>query len=493
MIALLTTSGTWMFGFNNGVIGGCVVLPSFHRDFNLPPTTSTAYTSIISNIVSFVQIGALAGSFLVFPIVKNLGRRWALVFSGATFFAGSAMQVFSHGSVDLMYVGRAVSGVGLGSVTVIAPMYIAEVSPPAIRGALVGLCEINNQTSSLLAFWCNYLVNIGISGNVSRQWQIPLAMQLIPAGVICLAATFVLPESPRFLLEKGKTAQARKVLSFLRHLDENHEYINYEIEQVEDALRRQRQMMQGADRWQLLRELTWKGNRNRLIIGCLLMWGANVSGINAINFYTPTIFRSIGFDGTTLALLLSGFFALAKTLATFVSLFFFVDKAGRKNLLLISSLGVALSLWYIGAYITATDGGDGRRSAAGYVALTCIYIYAISFSTAWNGIPWVYCAEIFPSKLKEMCLSLTTANQWLAQFVVARISPYMLNAGHGSPFFFVFAAGTMISALLVYFFLPETKGRTLEAMDEIFGTPYKTSRDVPEVLDQDMVRVNTLV
>jgi MFS family permease len=115
-----------MFGYNNGVIGGCIVLPSFHRDFNLPPVGTKEYTTIISNIVSFLQIGALAGSLLVFSIVKFLGRRCALGCGGGVFFIGCSMQVFAHGSLSLMYSGRAICGIGLGCVTVLVPMVISK-------------------------------------------------------------------------------------------------------------------------------------------------------------------------------------------------------------------------------------------------------------------------------------------------------------------------------------------------------------------------------
>lgn len=111
-----------MFGYNNGVIGGCIVLPSFHRDFGLPPVGSTEYSNVISNIVSFLQIGALAGSLLIFSVVRHFGRRWALGCGAGIFFIGSIMQVFSHGSLSLMYSGRAIGGIGLGCITVLVPM-----------------------------------------------------------------------------------------------------------------------------------------------------------------------------------------------------------------------------------------------------------------------------------------------------------------------------------------------------------------------------------
>jgi hypothetical protein len=260
--------------------------------------------------------------------------------------------------------------------------YISEISPPAIRGSLVGLYEINNQVSSLMGFWCNYLVSFGIASSKSTQWQIPLAMQLIPAGLLLVATGFILPESPCWLVERGRSDEARKVLSFVRHLDPGHEYINFEIEHMEEARVRQMRMREGTDRWQMLRELTWKGNSNRLIIGCALMWGANGSGINGVNFYSPDIFRSIGFKGTTAVLLLSGFFSIAKTSATVVSLLFFIDKSGRRKLLLIASVGIVVTLLYIGGFITVTDGGGGQKTAGGYIAMACIYIYAVSLRSS---------------------------------------------------------------------------------------------------------------
>jgi MFS family permease len=124
MTYLADISGSWMFGYQNGVIGGCIVLPSFHHEFNLPPVGTSKYSDTISNIVSFLQIGALAGSLLIFSVVRKLGRRWALGCGAGFFFIGSIMQVFAHGSLNLMYTGRAIAGIGLGSVTVLVPMVI---------------------------------------------------------------------------------------------------------------------------------------------------------------------------------------------------------------------------------------------------------------------------------------------------------------------------------------------------------------------------------
>ena len=220
----------------------------------------------------------------------------------------------------MMYIGRLITGLGAGGVTVVVPLYIAEISPPAIRGSLVGIYEINNQLSSLVGYWCNYIVNEYIPSSSPRQWQIALAMQIIPSSLLVLAVLFILPESPRFLVKKGKQTQARNVLSFIRHLPPEHEYINTEMGEIQDAIRRQDQptTLHPAtnSKFGLFRELWWKGNRNRVLIGVGLMIGQNLTGINGVNFYTPTIFASIGFDGTKVVLLASGSCTLSQPSTT---------------------------------------------------------------------------------------------------------------------------------------------------------------------------------
>jgi MFS family permease len=219
-----------------------------------------------------------------------------------------------------------VTGLGAGAVTVVVPLvsitcetnpictsinhhhikYIAEWSPPAIRGSLVGLHEVNNQISSLIGYWCNYIVSIYIPPTESRQWQIALAMQIVPSALLLVAALFILPETPRYLLQAGKEPQARKALSVIRNLEPHHEYINYEIDLTRDAVSRQQTSAKPASKVEIAKELMWRGNRNRVIIGIGLMVGQNLTGINAVNFYTPTIFKSIGFDGSKVTLLASG-------------------------------------------------------------------------------------------------------------------------------------------------------------------------------------------
>jgi MFS family permease len=163
--------------------------------------------------------------------------------------------------------------------------YIAELAPPSIRGFLVGIYEINNQLSSLMGYWCNYIANEYLPATSRHQWQIPLAMQIVPSALLILAALFILPESPRLLIKQGRKPQARKNLAWVRKLDPSDEVVNREMEEIEEAIRMQDMPpltvvhKHGGGKLGLLKELWWKGNRERVLIALGLMVGQNLTGI----------------------------------------------------------------------------------------------------------------------------------------------------------------------------------------------------------------------
>lgn len=495
LLSLLSCLGSWMFGYNNGVIGGVLVLPSFIRDFKLAPEGTSSYNNTTANIVSLLQIGGLVGCLATFPSLKILGRRISLIIAGGVYFVGAALQTFSYGRIDMMYIGRLVTGMGTGSATVIIPLYIAELAPPSIRGTLVGIYEINNQLSSLLAYWMNYIVNEYISSTKTLQWQLPLSLQMAPSAFLFLAAIFILPETPRFLVQKGKVEKARRVLSYIRHLPEDHDYLNVEISEIQEAIAHTSQSHTATSSSEitkkskigLFKELFWHGNRRRVVIGLCLMFGQNLTGINGVNFYTPSIFKSIGIEGTKTVLLASGMYALVKTLATFLSLGLLIDRFGRRPLLISSAIGSSVSLFYIGSFVTAAhidlkSTVPQSRTPAGWIAIIFVYIYAATFSLALNGVVWVICAEIYPGRIKDLAVSLTTATQWLGQFSVAKATPSMLayrGGGNGQGFFFFFFGSCIVvMGGLIWGFVPETKGRTLEGMDQVFGSAYANETEM---------------
>ncbi|KAI5777574.1 general substrate transporter [Geopyxis carbonaria] len=473
LMAVLTCTGAMIMGYSIGIIGGTLTLPAFHEAFKLPPIGTRDYAYITANIVSIMQGGAFFGSLAAVPVTERWGRRTGLAVGGGSFAIGSAICTFSYGRLSLMYLGRFLSGLGCGCTSLLVPLYISELSPPAIRGFLIGLFEIGNQLSSVTAFWVNFAALSIPASAGNAQWMTTLGLQIFPGTALLLSALFILPESPRWFVKHGATDRARKNLAWLRHLPEDHEYIIAELGAMREQVSRE-----GGGTW---RDLLGPGVRNRLAIGMTMMLCQNLTGINSINYYSPSIFRSVGLTDRRTTLFASGIWAIVKALATIGSLVFFIDSLGRRKLLLISAMGQAVVMLYIGGYVQTSSpppaaialnggGSTSPQSPAGWVAVIAVYFYALFFCFAWNSVPWIYCAEIFPTRLRALCVSITTATQWLGQFGVARATPYALAEIRGG-LYFIFGGFLLAMWTWVWLCLPETKGVPLEDMDRIFGVP----------------------
>lgn len=220
----------------------------------------------------------------------------------------------------------------------------------------------------------------------------------------------------------------------------------------------------------------------RFFLGAALFFWQNTSGINAINYYSPTVFKSIGVTGTNASLLTTGIFGVIKTVMTFVWLFFMVDKLGRRKLILWGALFASVCLWYIGGYIAIakpSENPSGTLSAGGISAMVFFYLWAAIYTPSWNGTPWVITSEIFDQNVRSLSQAFVAANNWLWNFLVARFTPQMFNA-MGFGVYFFFAALMLCSIVFVYFLIPETKGIPLEAMDGLFekGLPAARAHEV---------------
>jgi sugar porter (SP) family MFS transporter len=277
----------------------------------------------------------------------------------------------------------------------VIPIYISEASPPAIRGKLIGVFEIFLQVAQIFGFWVNYGVNIHQSPTDDVQWHIPFALQFIPGGLLSICMWFQ-PESPRWLLNANRIDQARKVLQNLRQLPADDEYLNWEINSVLHQIEQERALGAHMSFIAKVKEIaTVPANRKRLLLGIALMFIQNMSGINALNYYSPSIFQAIGFTGTDVGLLATGIFGIVKAGATTVFMIWGIERIGRRNALLIGSAGAMTALLYIGAFAKVTgsfegDGDIGGRSPAAYVAIVMIYIFAVFYAMSWNGIPWIF-------------------------------------------------------------------------------------------------------
>ncbi|KAH8922325.1 quinate permease-like protein [Atractiella rhizophila] len=475
--------GAFLYGYDSAFIGGTLALASFKEEFGINAKNSA---KLSANIVSTYQAGAFFGALLSFPFCERFGRKWTILLAGGVFTLGACLHLISNSSTGLagIYVGRAIGGLGVGAVSLVVPIYIAEISPPAIRGRLVGLYEALLQIGGLLGFWINYAVSTTMSPS-KTQWTIPIAIQIIPGGLVVILGVFLV-ESPRWLRSKGRIEQAERTLSTIRNLPQDHIYLVEENAALDDQLAYERAKTHGGNLIARLKEIALPGIRNRFTIAFMLFLFQNATGINAINYYSPTVFRSIGITGTNTGLLTTGVFGCVKNVCTYIWLLFLIDRLGRRLLLLIGAAGASFCMLYIGGYIAIGKPEEQSGITSGGIsAVAFIYIWTAFYGPTFNGTPWVIAAELFPQHTRTLIQSLLSASQWIWQFVIARATPYMFESmGYGVYLFF--GCFTFLAFWYVWFFVPETKGRSLEDMDRLFG--FKSSAPGTPDLERRSVR-----
>jgi sugar porter (SP) family MFS transporter len=324
-----------------------------------------------------------------------------------------------------------------------------------------------------------------------EQWIVPFAVQLIPAGLMFIGLFFI-KESPRWLMTRNQRDKALENLCWIRKLEQDDIYMLEEVSAIDAAIELQSSTV-GLGFWQPFQALYHDRKVSyRFFLGCSLFFWQNASGINAINYYSPTIFKSIGVTGTNTSLLTTGIFGVIKALVTIVWLFFLIDRLGRRNLLMYGAFGGGLCLYYVGAYIKIADPAhhpspSGKLSSGGISAMAFFYLWTIFYTPSWNGTPWVYNSEMFPQHVRTLGQAFAAASNWLFNFLVARFTPQMFTSmGYGVYFFF--ASLMMASIVFVFFLLPETKGIPLEAMDRLFSkdlVPRKAHKIVMKELHED--------
>lgn len=273
----------------------------------------------------------------------------------------------------------------------------------------------------------------------------------------------------RWLAQHKSRSAGSAVLSKLRGLDEDHPYLQEEMQHIMDTIN---DVFEHAPNGGLIaqwKEMAVPSNRRRVLVGVVMFIFMQGCGSNAINYFSPRIFKSIGLQGQATGLYATGIYGIVRLICVIIAMYYVVDRLGRRNMLMGGALVMLIAMWFIGAYIKiAKPGTNPHLTAGGYAAVTFIYIFAVGFCFSYAGVPWIYCSEIFPIRIRGLGMALCTATHWLFNFVIARSVPYMVsNIGYGT--YFVFATCLTLSIPFVYFFVPETKSLSLEEIDVLFG------------------------
>jgi SP family arabinose:H+ symporter-like MFS transporter len=433
-ISAVAAIGGLLFGYDTAVISGAIGF--LETKFGLSPIMKGwAASSAIWGCV----FGAMAAGY----VSDRLGRKKVLIIT-AVLFAISAIGSAIPNDLTFFVIARFVGGVGVGAASMLSPMYISEIAPADRRGMLVTLYQL----AIVLGINLIYFVNLLISGagdttwNVEMGWRYMLGSEVIPAALFLVALLFV-PESPRWLASKGRDEDALAILTKINGKERGVEVLN----EVKETLNEEKGTIS---------ELFAPGLRTAMIVGMFLALFSQITGINAIIYYAPEIFKSVGF-GTDSALLQTVIIGLTNTVFTFVALKF-IDKAGRRKLLLWGVSGMIVCLFGIGVVFHFEVG-------SGPLLLLFILGFIASFASSLGPIPWVIISEIFPTKTRGIAMSFAVLTLWIGVVLITQLTPVLLTGVGGATTFWIFGANAVFLLIFTYKMIPETKGKTLEEIE----------------------------
>ncbi len=414
-------------GFDTGVISGAMLY--IKQSFEITPELSGL-------LVSSVSIGAIIGALINGRLVDKLGRKNILLLSAVIFIVGSIFCSISQNVIELI-LSRTFVGCAVGIVSFAGPLYLSEISSREKRGSIVSFYQIALTFGILLSYLINY-----ICAHVEYTWRAMLFMGAIPAIILFLGMIFQ-SDTPRWYVLKGKFEKAKNIL---KKIDSKID-LDEEIENIKNTLNQDEKI-------KLSKKIIMP-----FVIGIGIMFVQIATGINAIIYYAPTIFKMLNFSSNQDALFITIFIGLINFLMTFVA-FAFVDKLGRKPLLYIGLSGMLLSLLVLsGVFVVNCD-------CAKYLAVIFCAVYIVSFSMSLGPIGLLLISEVFPLRYRGSAMSIAIISNFLFNFIVTGLFPISLNRLGGSVTFLIFALICVISIFFVRFVVPETKGLSLEELEE---------------------------
>ncbi|KAF2655661.1 general substrate transporter [Lophiostoma macrostomum CBS 122681] len=461
LLCVFAAFGGILFGFDSGYINGVLAMNYFKQTFGTPATDSNAYhglnikTSDKSLIVSILSAGTFFGALFSGWLADRIGRRTTIIAGCIVFSIGVVLQVASTG-VGLLVGGRVIAGIGVGFVSAIIILYMSEVAPRAVRGAIVSGYQFFITIGLLLAA----VVDNSMSNDLtSASYRVPMGLQFLWALILGVGL-FCLPESPRWYVKKDRLEDAARALSTLRGQPQGSEYVREELNELVANHHYERQLM--ASTWADCFKGGWKpsGNFRRVILGIAMQMMQQWTGVNFIFYYGSTFFGQIGVTNGFLV----GMITTAVNVGSTPLSFWAIEKMGRRSLLIYGAVGMAISEFIIAIVGTAAEGSK----AAGYVMIvfTCIYIFF--FASTWGPAAWVVIGEIFPLPIRAKGVALATASNWFWNFVIGYITPYMVDEDKGNlrtKVFWVWGATCTACIFFSYFMVSETKGLSLEQVD----------------------------
>jgi sugar porter (SP) family MFS transporter len=496
LICAFAAFGGIFFGYDTGWMGGVLAMPYFIQlytglpydwvakrplvptsEFVIPSSTASLFTSILS-------LGTFLGALVGGDIADFVGRRPTIIGGCFVFTAGCILQISSTNQEVLFVFGRLIAGGGVGFISAVVILYMSEIAPKKVRGAMVSGYQFCITIGILLA---NVVVYTTQGRNDTGSYRIPIGVQFLWA-LILGGGLFFLPESPRFFVKRGEIEKAAKALAFVRGQPEDSAYIKDELAEIvannEFEMANIPQLSYVQSWLACLKGSLSKGDSpiRRTILGAGLQCAQQFTGINFIFYFGPPFFKQLGTIPNPF--LISLITTLVNVLSTPIS-FVTIEKLGRRAILIGGGIGMVVCQFII-AIVGVTAGRSELHNTAAISAMIAfININIAFFASTWGPTAWVVVGEIFPLPIRSRGVGISTASNWFWNTIIAVITPFLVNpdkANLGPKVFFLWGSLCIFSTLFAYFLVPELKGLSLEQADMCMAavTPRKSAQWRPD-------------
>lgn len=453
LITLVSTIGGLCFGYDTGVISGALIF--MKNDLGLTPLQEGLVTS-------FLLFGAAIGSVGGGWVSDRQGRRKNILWVAVIFIFG-ALGTAVAWDMSSMIIARFILGLAVGCASVTVPIYISELARPAQRERLVTVNELMIVTGQFLAYSVNASI-VNFYPDMSHNWRLMLAIPALP-GALLWIGMLVMPESPRFFVRKGQIDKAVAVLKTIRRPEEVEQEIR-DIQQVSQI---------GINHGRFVDELKKKWVLQLILIGLMIVLATRVTGVNTIMYYAPTVLKATGL-GDAAAVTGAVANGVVSILATLLGMLL-IGRHSRRKMFFTGQIGVTLSLVLIGLsfklffHMETVDGVSGLHAnftGASYIILALMLMF-LTFMQGWIApVFWLMLAEIYPLRMRGLGMGFAVFGLWIFDFIIQSIFPILLNSYGGGMTFGFFAVTNVIMLILLVKFLPETRGLTLEQIEQKF-------------------------
>jgi sugar porter (SP) family MFS transporter len=494
-LAAVLCCGALLFGYDSGLIGmspdmvhfttsktnvidagGVLTFESFHADFRFGKYGPSSETTVSAIAVGTQQVGALIGCFAIWPVNNFYGRRMAIGVCSLVFCFGVLLEVLNWHSLTLFYIGRVIAGLGVGGSSSVIPIYLSEMAPKEIRGQLGSCFQFMFTIGIFISYWIDYAV--GFMTPTPAQWQIPIALQLVP-GVLMGLGVLTLHESVRWLVANGERQRASQSLEWIRAVSDDEDgsdsktVVAAEMAEIREGIEEEQRAKAGFSIFELLE---WP-NAHRVLLAVGVFIAQQSTGATALAYFGPQFFALIVGPGNK-TLLLTGIFGFVKVVSCGMFIIFLSDRFGRKKVLFVGAALMSVGMLLTAALVRSINLGDGdspttTSSAPGITPTTIltialIYLTIIVFNLSWGPLPWPYTSEIFPTRIRESGVACAVGSQWLFNLIWSSATPYLLSNIGGWGTFCLFGVMCLGVCIFVVVALKETVNKTLEEINSMF-------------------------